>query len=412
MFRQEAIQQQTQRLHGEVVLLPTISSLWLSVVLVSFVSLAITLLVFGSFPRKASVAGIVQPQAGVSKVYGERAGIVRQVPVQVGQLVEQGEPLIVVNGDQYLDDGRSLDAELIAALERDQQRLTLQRERLVSRQPIELQQINARIAAAEQDITLLNQQLEALAQRQAINAEQLSNAQRLQANGHIGSEQVIALEKEQASLVSEQASLSRAKANQNSEIALLTQQRSLLPNQQQDELAAIEQQLERINQQLLQQNAQRGYVIKAPISGKVASLQVRVGQQVPLNQPALTIVPANADYQAELLVPVRDAGFLANGQTVSIRYDAYPFQKFGLYQGSITRIERSVLLPNEVTDLAIPIQEPVYRVKVALAQQWVDTFGEQTELTPGMTLQADITLEERSLLEWMLEPIISLKGRI
>jgi membrane fusion protein len=70
-----------------------------------------------------------------------------------------------------------------------------------------------------------------------------------------------------------------------------------------------------------------------------------------------------------------------------------------------------VLSQNELPGL-LPIKEPVYRITATLDNQTVDAYGQQVALRPGMLLSADIQLDKRSLLEWLLAPLYSLKGRL
>jgi len=60
-----------------------------------------------------------------------------------------------------------------------------------------------------------------------------------------------------------------------------------------------------------------------------------------------------------------------------------------------------------------PLQarEPVYRVDVALQNQTVSALGQELPLRPGMLVNADLLLEKRSILEWIFEPVLRLKGR-
>ena len=66
-------------------------------------------------------------------------------------------------------------------------------------------------------------------------------------------------------------------------------------------------------------------------------------------------------------------------------------------------------LPGPIAGLA---KESAYRVKVALERQTVDAFGREVPLQPDMTLRADIILERRSLIEWLLEPLLSVRHRM
>lgn len=94
-----------------------------------------------------------------------------------------------------------------------------------------------------------------------------------------------------------------------------------------------------------------------------------------------------------------------------MRYDAFPYQRFGLYKGEVTQYSKSILLPNEVST-PVPVNEPVYQVHVKLASQAVSAYGAEVPLQSGMLLSADIVLEQRSLLNWLFEPILSLRGRL
>ena len=69
------------------------------------------------------------------------------------------------------------------------------------------------------------------------------------------------------------------------------------------------------------------------------------------------------------------------------------------------------MLPGEV-DMPVAVQEPVYRVQVALGQQEIRAYGNTVPLQSGMLLSADIVLEQRSLISWLFEPILSLQGRL
>ena len=156
----------------------------------------------------------------------------------------------------------------------------------------------------------------------------------------------------------------------------------------------------------------RSYVITAPVAGRVSALQVSQGSTVSNQTPLMTIVNADARMVAELYAPSRAIGFTRVGQEVRLMYDAFPFQRFGSFAGRISTISRTVLAPNEVD---APIQgqmrEPVYRIRVQIAAQSIQAFGEQIPLQPGMTLAANIVLDRRTFLEWLLDPINAVRNR-
>ena len=130
-------------------------------------------------------------------------------------------------------------------------------------------------------------------------------------------------------------------------------------------------------------------------------------------QPLLSLLPGNGTLEAELLVPSRAIGFIEPGDKVLLRYQAYPYQKFGHQQGTVARISRSALNQTELQILfGSSVQgEPMYRVTVRLAKQVITAYGKPELLKPGMTLEADVLGEKRPLIEWVFEPLYSLKGR-
>lgn len=137
----------------------------------------------------------------------------------------------------------------------------------------------------------------------------------------------------------------------------------------------------------------------------------KLGQKIDLNAPLLTLLPENSILEAELFLPSRSIGFAEIGQEVLMRYDAFPYQRYGLAKGTIKEISQTVINPQDI-HISIGLNEPVYRVKVDLAKQFIFANGKPIFLQPGMKLSADILLENRSLFEWLLEPIYSLKGSI
>jgi membrane fusion protein len=99
---------------------------------------------------------------------------------------------------------------------------------------------------------------------------------------------------------------------------------------------------------------------------------------------------------------------------VLLRYQAYPYQKFGQFPGSIREVSGTPVTGAEFGSSAPPAinAEPVYRVRVSLNSQTALVYGETRRLVPGMALEASVLLERRHLYEWILEPLYSIKGKL
>jgi membrane fusion protein len=119
-------------------------------------------------------------------------------------------------------------------------------------------------------------------------------------------------------------------------------------------------------------------------------------------------MPLDSPLQAVLFVPTRAIGFIRGGQKVRLLYDAFPFQRFGAYPGHVVSVSKTILAKG---DVAAPIQleEPAYKVIADLDRPDVDVHGQKILLQAGMLLRADILLEKRPLVRWLLDPILNVR---
>jgi membrane fusion protein len=165
-----------------------------------------------------------------------------------------------------------------------------------------------------------------------------------------------------------------------------------------------------LNQKRIEHENSRAYIITAPVTGRVSTLQIALGASVTSQLPLMSIVSDGAKMEAELYAPSRAIGFARPGQEVRLMYDAFPFQRFGSFSGHIVNISRTILAPSEI-NAPISVKEPVYRVRVILDKQVIKAFGEYVALQPGMTLQANIVLDRRTFFDWLMEPINAVRNR-
>lgn len=153
------------------------------------------------------------------------------------------------------------------------------------------------------------------------------------------------------------------------------------------------------------------YAIRAPADGTVAALTTMIGDRVTERNLLISIIPKGAELQGTLYVPTDAIGFIKPGQKVLLKYQAYPYQQFGLYESIIYSVDKSILSPEDIRVL-VPLKSPFYRVIVSLRQQTVTVYGEPYPLVPGMLLEAIILGEEHSIWQWIMRPIYSLKGSL
>ncbi|MFO0474922.1 MAG: secretion protein HlyD [Alphaproteobacteria bacterium] len=146
------------------------------------------------------------------------------------------------------------------------------------------------------------------------------------------------------------------------------------------------------------------------MTGRVTAIQARVGQLAAAEVAQLYVLPGGEPLVAHLLVPTRAIGFVEPGQRVRLMYEAYPFQHFGAFAGTIKSVARTTTAPDEIIAPVRPTT-PIYRVIISLDDQYVKYKTRRYELRSGLLLTADILLEKRTLLEWMFEPLLGLSNR-
>jgi membrane fusion protein len=413
LFRKQAIEHQKNRLHGEVMVMPRQSYIRICLFLLIWLIALITWLVTSSYTRQETVQGWLEPSTGIVKIFAETSnGKIRQIFVSEGDVVKQGQPLLIVNGDRILSNGSSLETTLLQQYEYQTSVINEQIERSKVIHKMQQQDIDQQISAANLDLQQLDAQIETLEKRKSLLAKRVNNFRDMTNSGHLSTTDLDNLLEQQLALQNDYQALQRERVNVHERVQHLNTQRVLRPQEFQNQIADYSRQLSDIERDSVQLEGRRAYTLRASRSGIVNNLQAQLGQKTNIALPLLSIVPINSNIEAKLLVPVSAAGFIQTGQHIDIRYHAFPFEKFGLYKGQIISISDSIIMPNEVHWSPIKVNQPAYLIKARLVQNHIDAYGKKVKLKAGMTLSADVQLSERSLFEWLLEPIYSLQGRI
>jgi HlyD family secretion protein len=121
----------------------------------------------------------------------------------------------------------------------------------------------------------------------------------------------------------------------------------------------------------------------------------------------MTLVPHDEPLQAQVMVRNDDAGFVHEGQRVKLKLAAYPFQKYGMVEGTVLHLGADAIdmQPAPGGDRAArnaPAQG--YKAIVALDAQVLERDGAKLRLAPGMQVVAEIHQGRRTVLEYLLSP--------
>jgi membrane fusion protein len=116
---------------------------------------------------------------------------------------------------------------------------------------------------------------------------------------------------------------------------------------------------------------------------------------------------------AHLYAPSKVVGFVQVGQSVRLRYQPYPFQRFGMQHGTVVEVSASPLPPEDIALLpGQPTKESLYRVVVRLDKSTIRAQGQELALLPGTALEADIEQAEQRLIDWVISPLRSAATRL
>jgi membrane fusion protein len=407
LFRQEAIDFLHQRRScGEVVSLQPVSSTILSWALGVLVTVILCSLTIAQYARKETVIGYLTPTFGTAKIFVPQQGFIKELQVTEGQEVAEGDPLLTVVTAQITDNGNDVNATVLEELTKQRDVIKRQIAAEERRTASEHDRLASAIKGIEMETAQLDDQRKIQNERLTLSEGFVSSGAKLIASGALPAIEL--KRRELAALEQKQnvASLDQQIAARRSQLTDAQHTLEQLPTVAAERIRVLRGDLSSIEQRIAEVNGRRAYVIKAPTSGRVSTLQATVGQIADPRHMQLEIIPLDSTLQAELFFPTRAFGFVRPGQQVRILYDAFPYQKFGTYRGSVTKVSRTILTGNETTG-PITLKEPAYRVTAALERPDIDAYGLKMPLQPDMLLKADVILEQRSLMRWLLDPVLS-----
>ena len=414
LFRQEVLDAKRGSWLGSISLAQPLS-LWVLTGFAVAAALAIGLfLFFGSYSRRSHVVGQLVPTQGLATVLAPATGVLSQLDVVEGGEVKPGQTLAVVTVPRATvgegDTTRAMEARLARRAQGLRDSHSAQTQLLDAQAGgLSAQLVNARRELAQLEAEIATRQGQV-----RIAQETLQRLRQLQGEKYVSDFQVKQQEAAHLQTISEMQILQRQAISVRRGIAQLQQALRELPGQRLASDAGFERDLASLEQEQVETQARGALTVNAPVGGMIATQLAKPGQAVQAGQPILTVLPKDATLEAELLVPSRAIGFIEPGDTVLLRYQAYPYQKFGHQNGTVKRISRSALNQTDLQALlgGAAQTEPLYRVTVSLAMQAIIAYGQVEPLRPGMVLEADVLGERRRLIEWIFEPLYSLKGKV
>ncbi len=176
-----------------------------------------------------------------------------------------------------------------------------------------------------------------------------------------------------------------------------------------EELVKATRDRESVVQQLVKaQKRRERVVLRSPAHAMVLEVAKRsVGSVVREGETLVTLVPLDVPIEAEVKIDARDVGFIRRGDQVRIKFDAFPFQRHGTVEGRVRVISGDVFRRGQGGERAAPDEPEVYYlVLVTLPKVKLRAVPADFRLIPGMTLTAEIKVGTRSVISYLVYPLI------
>lgn len=411
LFREEALDYRNRPVVGNVIVRREPSS-WLVLAVVIFLFCALSILVSEAhLNRKVTAQGILAPVSGAASIQAGRAGTIEKIFVREGQFIEANQPIAYIRYEQFLQSG-----EMVSS--RSKEDLFASKASLEHQLSLSNSKISSMSIQTRQTIEGLRNRLNGLieirdAQRRRVDltSSDLEAVRGLSARGFVSATDMRRQEAEevaqrQAALEIEQRIVEvRTQISQQSQSL---EQAIIDANSLRDDIAR---QRTDIRSRLGDIDRERGELLVSPEAGIVSSLQADKGSLVSIDRPVAMVMPRGAIMEARLYVPSEAIGFVEKGQPVTLLFAAFPYQHYGVGHGIVTSVSSFALPPDRVAG-PLRLEEATYKVSVRLIDGELKAYGKSLRLMPGMSLTAEIVQDRRSIIRWLFDPILAVRGRL
>ena len=397
-------------------------------ILMIFFVVSIAWATLGSVDIVAVAEGRIIPGGHNKVIQSLELGSIMAIHVSEGQQVVRGERLLELDDESARADLQGIQQELLE-LEQEYSRLALLREWLqrsaasISPAPDGLPQLQLHLLMAQwyehsanlkalladrrkrqAEQVSLQQQVAKLEATLPLVARRAKALQKLSEKNFLGEAEFLEMEQERLEL---QYDLATNRKRGEEIIAAIAEIDARTEQTQRRFLSQVllEQQENRKRVAALQQerakasNRLAAYTLYAPVTGVVQQLAVHtLGGVVTPAQQLMVIIPDEGILEVEAMVENKDIGFVHEGQAVEVKIDAFPFTRYGIIDAILIDLSNDAIT-DKVHGLVYTARVILKESKIQVDQKWVD-------LSPGMTVTAEVKTGKRRLIEFFLAPLL------
>lgn len=410
LYRKEAIEYKRNYWKGKALLLAGIPS-WLVVSLsFAFLICLILTLTFCKYTQRIDVRGEVITLPHSINVFAPQQGFVIKRYVAVGDIVKKGTALYELDVSRSTISG-NVNETMTAAITEKISNAEEIINKIKKNRTETLEALNIQIKQYELTLQETYKMLKNAGDGLKKMKENLSSYDKYLKEGLITKDQY----NYQHSLYFQQQSTYQSLVSQKMQIeSQLTQLYSDKVIKGADFDNQISNQKNQINDyknQRVESTANGNIVVKATAEGKIESVSVTAGQMVDKGSSLAQIKPTgNVEYYLILWLPNNSIPYINPGDTVNIRYDAFPADKFGQFPGEVVSISSVPASRQEMSEYTNAITNPnqqelaLYKAIIKIKDTSFIYRDKELKLSNGLKAQAIVFLEERPLYMWMFTP--------
>lgn len=364
-------------------------------------------IIFGEYTRRVRVVGIVTPSAGVVRVVAPQAGSVINIGVAEGVAVRQGATL------STLTSLGETEAIVLLQLEIQRQEILAEIHRRNDLDEIEKRELQDQEQALVREVEVVGNQINGTSDYVDVLRTLMMKHRLLAGQGITVQREFETRQQDFMQTRASLATLQRQRTQLDQRLIEVHARLASRPARTASLIGDLKCRLSDIEVQVAQGEARRRVFVNAPREGVVTAILAQRGQFVLAGAPLLFLLPSGSEQEIYFSVPSSAIGFVKVGAQVLLRYAAFPYQRFGQYKGSVTKVSQVTIQPGDA-ELALagdPSTAGSYRVTVVPKTQFVTAYGQAQPIQAGMQVETDILLDRWPLWKWVLEPLYSLHGR-
>lgn len=389
-------------------------------------------LLWASLTRIDEVAvtqGKLIPTGHIKRVQSPDGGVVAQILVREGQSVAAGEPLVLMdptNLASTLEQSQVAKAalelrkaRLLALINNEQPdfgasdekyaELTREQERL-HRQKVE--SMNVRRAILQNEVRRYKAELrsletkdKALREHHKLIKDEFDAYDSLLKKGMVGKMEFSSVKRQLIQIDENMMQLPITRLQINERLSEAENKLLRLEEESREgwlqELAQVDEELAKVAEAIKRQQQDVNQLnIKAPDTGVVHNLKVHtIGEVVARGGVVLEIVPLGKELIVETHIAPRDIGHMHPGQSVTVKFTAFDFARYGGVGGTLKDISPTAFFEEGQQGGAY------YKGIITLDKAYVGNDPERNHVLPGMTVQADIKTGTKTLIGYLFKPI-------